>query len=161
MATAATELANEVANDPGLPELYTFAGYLGGILDNAPDSAPGPWRLLYLDAKLRTWLLVDEDSILFRIGVEDETSPSGTRDYIWMRSDASVTQGEGPLQKNEIQARFLRGGSSRPATSPRSLAGGTYLADRAVVSAHARVLREADALRISPRRRGTAVVRRG
>jgi hypothetical protein len=101
-------LANELANDPTFPTLYTFAGYLGGVVDQK-GPADATWQLLYLDAKLLTWLLLDVDSVVYTNTVTDDTSPFGSRDYVWLESDASVSQGEGPIQRNEVQARFLRG----------------------------------------------------
>jgi hypothetical protein len=103
-------LVDEIANDPTLPELNTFGGFLGGTLEDDTNTTPTTtWQLLYLDAKLRTWLLVDQNSILLLRRLTDDTSPFGTRDYIWVKADTSVSQGEGPPQKHEVQARFLRG----------------------------------------------------
>lgn len=125
--TDAMKLANDLANDPSLGELYTFAGYLGGILnDDSRTIRETTWRLLYLDAKLRSWLLVGQDSILLRRDVKDDTSPSGRRDHIWVKADASVSQGEGPPQKNEIQARFLRGDFVSAGDFAASVSGGTF-----------------------------------
>jgi hypothetical protein len=123
---AATGLANEIANDPALPELHTFAGYLGGIVKDATNTTRTTWQLLYLDAKLRSWLLVGQESILLRKDVKDDTSPSGSRDHVWVKADASVSQGEGPPQKNEIQARFLRGDFVSAGDFAASVTGGTY-----------------------------------
>ena len=106
---AASALADAIATDAALPQLHTFAGFLGGTLDDSGGRTGAYWRLLYLDPKLRTWLLVDQKSILARAQVDDETSPFGTRDHVWMKSDASVSEGEGAVQKDEIQARFMRG----------------------------------------------------
>jgi len=119
-------LADALANDPAVPELYTFAGFLGGVLKDDTDTTKTMWRLLYLDSKLFTWLLVDHNSILLRKDVDDETSPAGTRDYVWMKADASVSRGEGPPQRNEIQARFLRGDFVSAGDFAASVTGGTY-----------------------------------
>jgi hypothetical protein len=119
-------LASELANDPDIPELYTFAGYLGGLLDDPTNTTQINWQIVYLDAKLLTWLLVDEDSIVLRTTVDDDTSPFGKRDYIWLKSDASVSRGEGPPQTNEIQARFLRGDFVSAGDFAASLTGGTF-----------------------------------
>ena len=118
-------LADGLAKDASLGELHTFAGYLGGSLAGYPDEKP-TWRLLYLDAKLRSWLLVSQDSILLRKDVPDATSPTGSRDHIWVKADASVSQGEGPPQNNEIQARFLRGDFVSAGDFAAAVAGGTF-----------------------------------
>ena len=124
--TAAMALADKIANDPSLPELYTFAGYLGGVVADETKTTKTTWQLLYLDQKLLTWLLVDPKSILLRKDIKDETSPAGSRDYVWMKSDASVSRGEGPPQRNEIQARFLRGDFVSAGDFAASVTGGTY-----------------------------------
>src|SRR5215212_7397012 len=118
-------LADELANNPNVPELYTFAGYLGGLVDQV-DPTGARWQLLYLDAKLFTWLLLNVQTIVLTTNDADDTSPFGTRDYVWMESDASVSRGEGPIQRNEIQARFLRGAFVSAADFAASVTGGTY-----------------------------------
>jgi hypothetical protein len=120
------ELANELANLTDLPELYTFAGYLGGLVADEKDPTKANWQLLYLDAKLLTWLLLDEASIVLTNRVDDETSPLGSRDYVWLKTDASVSRGEGPPQPNEIQARFLRGDFVSAGDFAASVTGGTF-----------------------------------
>jgi hypothetical protein len=124
----AVAVTNRLAGNAALPELYAFGGYLGGSLGEGPETARGPWQLLYLDAKLLTWLLIDQTSILLRRTVDDATSPYGTRDYVWLKADASVSRGEGPPQPSEIQARFLRGGFVSAGDFAATLAGGTYAA---------------------------------
>jgi hypothetical protein len=123
---AARKLAKEIATDANLPELHTFAGFIGAALEDSTGTTDF-WRLLYLDAKLRTWLLVDQKGIaLAKSEVADETSPFGTRDHLWVKSDASVSQGEGGLQTNEIQARFMRGAFVSAAEFAASVSGGTF-----------------------------------
>lgn len=119
-------LVDAIADDPSLPQLHTFAGFLGGTRDDSTGSTKSVWRLLYLDPKLRTWLLVNEKSILATSRVDDETSPFGTRDHVWMQSDASVSEGEGPLQKDEIQARFMRGAFVSAGQFAASVSSGTF-----------------------------------
>jgi hypothetical protein len=119
-------LADEIANDPALPELHTFAGFLGGVLDDSGGKTGSRWQLLYFDAKLRTWLLVDEKNILLRSTVDDETSPYGTRDHVWLKSDASVSEGEGAVQTDEIQARFMRGAFVSAGQFAASVSSGTF-----------------------------------
>jgi hypothetical protein len=127
VANAAMALADALANDPSIKELYAFAGYLGGTVNDPAGVTPAAkWQLLYLDPKLRSWLLVDQTSIRLRMDVKDETSPSGTRDHVWLTTDASVSQGEGPPQKNEIQARFLRGDFMSAGDFAASVTAGTF-----------------------------------
>lgn len=119
------ELADALAADPNLPGLRNFAGFLGGKLD---DSSSGTWQLLYLDAKLLTWLLVRRDDIVCRQAVKDDTAPFAERDVIWLKTDASLSRGSGPLQRDEVQARFLRGDFTRAEDLAASLTGGTFSA---------------------------------
>lgn len=119
-------LADALAKVTSLGELHTFAGYLGGVVEDPAKTTDLTWRLLYLDAKLRSWLLVGQQNILLRKDVKDDTSPTGSRDHIWVQADSSVSQGEGPPQKNEIQARFLRGDFVSAGDFAASVAGGTF-----------------------------------
>jgi hypothetical protein len=105
--TQAGDVANALAQDPNVPELDSFAGYLGGVAGT--DTAGEKWRLLYFDSKLRTWLLVEETAILFRDAIQDDKSPFGQRDVIWVDSRTSVSHGSGALPAGGLQARFLRG----------------------------------------------------
>lgn len=122
----ARELANQLAGDSRLPEVNAFAGFLGGILDDKAGTTKAIWRLLYLDAKLLTWLLVKEDEILLRSSVRDEKAPFNKRDVIWLKSDASLGEGSGPPQPDEVQARFLRGSFTRAGDFAATLSGGTF-----------------------------------
>jgi hypothetical protein len=123
----AEELAKELAEDSHLPELNAFAGFLGGVLlDDRKGTSQAIWRLLYLDAKLLTWLLVKEDEIVLRSTVRDATAPFENRDVIWLKSDASLSEGSGPPQPNEVQARFLRGSFTRAGDFAATLSGGTF-----------------------------------
>src|SRR4051812_18067665 len=45
-----------LAVNPNIPELVAFGGYLGGTTTAPPGEAT--WQILYLDAKLLTWVLV-------------------------------------------------------------------------------------------------------
>lgn len=122
----ARTLVDEIANDANFPKLYNFAGFLGGVLNQQDPTSNGIWQLLYLDPKLLTWLLVNEESVVLTKNVKDEKSPFGSYDYVWLESDASVSSGEGPLQKNEIQARFLRGDFVSAGDFAASVTGGTF-----------------------------------
>lgn len=117
------ELADALATNPGVTPLVAFAGFLGGSIKR-----PGkkPWRVFYLDPKLVTWLIMNEDDIVSREQLMDPTAPFGQRDMIWLRSSASVTDGSGPPRTNEIEAQFLRGDFIGAGDFSASLTGGTF-----------------------------------
>lgn len=104
-----------------LPELVIFAGFLGATVTQ--PVANKDWRLLYLDWRLMTWLLVQEDGILLAEKVKDETAPSGERDVIWVRADAPVRSGSGP---QSVEARFLTGEFTRAGDFDAPPTGGTF-----------------------------------
>jgi hypothetical protein len=116
------DLANELAKKSDLPELVSFGGYLGGIVQ---DERNTDWRVLYLDTQLQAWLLVREADVLYNTTVEDKTSPSGERDVIWVRADASVGRGSG---SRSVEARFLTGDFSQAEDVEVSPTGGTLAA---------------------------------
>jgi hypothetical protein len=120
---AAQALAQALANEPRLPDLVTFAGFLGGTINHKWDEQDETWRLLYLDPRLQTWLLVREKDIVFSHGMYDETAPFRERDVIWVRSRASVNQGSGPLS---AEARFLTGEFTRAADVEAPPSGATF-----------------------------------
>jgi hypothetical protein len=121
-ATEAQDLANALAQDPRVSELVTFAGYLGGNIAQIATSPPGNWRVMYLDSKLLTWVLVDDDDILFRDIVEDESAAFRERDIIWISADAMTLSGRG---RQSVQGQFLSGEFTRAGDFRSSLAGGT------------------------------------
>jgi hypothetical protein len=102
-----------------VPELVVFAGFLGGIITHLNKE----WRLLYLDWRLLTWLLVEEEEILLIEEIDDKTVPDKRRDAIWVKADASVHKGTGP---QSTQSRFLRGAFTRAGEFNASLKGGTF-----------------------------------
>ena len=61
------------------------------------ESPPGenPWQILYLDAKLLTWLLVQHDEILYHQRMADDKAAFNQRDVIWVRADALVGRSTG------------------------------------------------------------------
>jgi hypothetical protein len=106
-----------------LPELVTFAGFLGDTVTQPGQTTQ--WRVLYLDLELRRWLLLDEADILLAEKVEDETAPSGERDLIWVKADASVGRGSG---SPSVEARFLTGEFTRAGDFEAPPTGGTLAA---------------------------------
>ena len=114
-----SDLATKLANLAGLPELVTFAGFLGGLLE---DGGGRPWRLLYTDWQLSRWLLVREEDIVFRKVLRGDKSPAyEEHDVIWVKSDASVGQGKG---SPSVEARFLTGDFTRAGDFEAPPAGG-------------------------------------
>lgn len=120
-ASAATR-ANALASADELPELIIFAGYLGGEVARAADSER-KWRLLYLDWKLVSWLLIPEQDIVFSTQIDDPTAPFKRRDALWVNANALVKRGTGP---QSVEARFLRGDFVRAGDISTSLTGGTF-----------------------------------
>jgi hypothetical protein len=116
------DFANALANAASLPELVTFAGYRGGIVYDAQQT---PWLVLYHDTWLQRWLLVKETDVLYSASVTDDTSPSGKRDVIWVRADASVSGGSG---SRSVEARFLTGEFTRAGDYGAPPTGGTLAA---------------------------------
>jgi hypothetical protein len=114
-------VANQLAGNPDLDELMSFAGFLGGIVKNGERE----WRLLYLDTCLQTWLLVEENDIVYNTTVEDDTAPAKKRDVIWVRADASVGRGSGA---QSAEARFLTGEFTKAGDFEARPTGGTMAA---------------------------------
>lgn len=124
----ADEAVNALAANPAVPELVTFAGFLGGSFKAADGRT---WRLLYLDPKLFTWLVFDESDVVLDRELKDVTTPTTgkntlVRDLIWLKSSASVTEGSGPPRTHEIEAQFLRGDFIGAGDFSASLTGGTF-----------------------------------
>src|SRR5215212_4655790 len=96
LAEGATPTPDDVlaafAGDDKAPELIAFAGFLGPAVEHDGD----PWRLLYLDWRLRGWLLVDESAIYVRLRVKDDAAPEGKRDVLYVDARGSVGRGTGP-----------------------------------------------------------------
>jgi hypothetical protein len=112
-------LADALARTPDLPDLVTFSGFLGGVVD---DSSGEFWQLLYLDAKLLTWLLVQKDGIVYRDRIKDERAFGGQRDVLWVQADTAVGRGSRP---QSAQTRFLRGAFTAAGDFAASLPVGT------------------------------------
>jgi hypothetical protein len=112
-----TELGDALAS---LPDLVTFAGYVGGIVDDTAGTTKKEWVVFYLDSRLASWLLVESGGVVFREEVKDASG--GKRDVIWVRADASVGRGRG-AQTN--QERFLRGDFTAAGDFAATPTGGT------------------------------------
>lgn len=115
------QLAAALADNADLPELSLFAGFLGGQVVRGEDR----WRLVYLDSRLYSWLLVQEDDILVHQRLADDHAPSGLRDVLWVRGNANVLQGSGA---QSTAGRFLVGEFTRAGDFAASTSGGTFSA---------------------------------
>ena len=89
-----------------VPELVTFAGYLGATIPRAGKR----WCVLYLDTRLLTWLLLLERGIVFREEHKDDDAACGRRDILWVKADTPVASGNGSLT---AEAQFLTGAFAR------------------------------------------------
>lgn len=107
--------------------LVTFTGYLGSAITWPPGGAT--WRLLYLDLRMESWLLIEESGIVDAQQVRDDTAPSRTCDLVWVKADAAVGAGRGAQSDD---ARFLTGQFTRAGDSETSWTGGTQTATTGV-----------------------------
>jgi hypothetical protein len=115
-----TPSTTDVAFDP--PELVAFAGYLGPIIRRPPGGQP--WRLLFLDRKLLTWLVVLEADIVFYERSFDLTAAYNMRDVILVESHSTVGRGQGSGAQSP-QEWFLRGEFTDAGGFPAQPFGGT------------------------------------
>jgi hypothetical protein len=121
---------NAFACEPGLPELTTFLGYLGGTVKQ-PDGTT--WRVMYQDQKAVTWLLVPDDEIVLHDRVEDDKAAFKERDVIWVKADTPVRQGR---RGESEQSMFLVGTFTSAGDLHASLiVGTTYGGDSGILCA--------------------------
>jgi hypothetical protein len=120
-ATSADEVVGALARSDGVPNLVSFAGYLGATVTHDESD----WCVLYLDVELRTFLLVEKDGIVRRKPVKDEKAPSGMRDVIWVKAEAAVGRGGGP---QPVESQFLTGEFTRAGDFDAPVSGGTLAA---------------------------------
>jgi hypothetical protein len=113
-------LAKAFANQANLAGLSLFAGFLGGpIVDNQNVT----WRLLYIDSRLDSWMLIPEDAIIVYQQLTDDNAPSGVRDVLWVDATANLVHGSGPRTND---GRFLVGELTRAGDFAASTTGGTF-----------------------------------
>ena len=107
-----------LAGATGVPELVTFAGYVGGKFPEQDKD----WCVFYLDTRLTNWLLVDSNGIVFRDRLKDDRAPCGVRDVIWVKADTPVGLGNA---SEAAQAQFLTGEFTAAGDIDAPAGGGT------------------------------------
>jgi hypothetical protein len=123
------QLADALARQTDPLDLVCLVGFLGGTVDDKPR---GTWRVLYLDVKLRTWLIVRPADILCYHRLKDDNVPYKKRDAIWVKGDAPLTRGELRVNAKDIEARFLSGQFTRAQDLGVSVRGGTFTASTGI-----------------------------
>jgi hypothetical protein len=110
---------DDLAQGDGVPNLIPFTGFLGGTMPHPYSGVP--WRVLYLDVPLQTWLVVEDGEIGATQLMADLAAPTGQRDVVWIGMNAPVGTGSGP---QSVEARFLTGEFTRAADFDDSPAAG-------------------------------------
>jgi hypothetical protein len=105
----------------------TFVGFVDGVVTSPLTG--NDWVLMYLDAQLQSWLLVEEPRIANSAKLEEDNAPSEARDVIWVERDAAVGIGRG---RQSDEARFLTGHFTRAGDFDAAPAGGTMAASTGV-----------------------------
>jgi hypothetical protein len=118
-------LARQLAAVPRLPELIMFAGFVGGTVNFNVAAQNTTWRLLYLDAKLQTWMIVQASDIVFQRPPDKDVPHIDQRDLVWVKADASVSKGTGQPRLDDIQASYLRGDFTRAGDFAAGQSSGT------------------------------------
>jgi hypothetical protein len=95
------------------------AGYLGGCVSRG-EALPDR-QLLYLDARLSTWLQISLADVALFNRVRDDTAAFRLRDIIWLRPDARVVRGD---DSDSVEQSYLNGPFIRVADLETSLGGG-------------------------------------
>jgi hypothetical protein len=121
LAEAQNRVAREFANQANAPAVSLFAGYLGGPVDHDGNE----WRLLYLDALLADWMLIQVTDIVAHERLETENAPAGVIDVLWVKATANLVTGSGPRANT---GRFLVGEFTRAGDFAPSTRGGTFSA---------------------------------
>ena len=106
----------------GLPELVTFSGFSGGVLPDPTDPAGRDWPVLFLNAQMSKWLLVEPGGLFYHHQFQDPSSPDQKRDVFWVRADATIRWGS---ETRSGPGRFLRGQFTSAGDYSASVSGGT------------------------------------
>jgi hypothetical protein len=114
-------LATAFADQATLDALSLFAGFLGGPVRHEGKD----WRLLYLDSRLDSWMLVPAEAIIVSQRLDDDNAPSGKRDVLWVDATANLLRGSGPRTND---GRFLVGDLTQAGDFAASTGGGTFSA---------------------------------
>jgi hypothetical protein len=137
VAAAAQAAAAQAANaqpapqqTPGHAQLKKFsvssgrspftivAGYLGGGVNGSPAG-----QVLFLDAQLSKWLLVQIKDISLFSRVRDDSAAFGLRDILWLKSDVRVVPGDA---SDSVEQSYLSGPFTRADQVPTTVTGGTF-----------------------------------
>ncbi len=121
LAGAQDELARAFADQANVPAVSLFAGYLGGPVEHDGQD----WRLLYLDALLADWMLIQVADIVAHERLATENAPAGVIDMLWVKATANLVTGTGPRAN---AGRFLVGQLTRAGDFAPSAPGGTFSA---------------------------------
>jgi hypothetical protein len=101
---------------------YTLvAGYVGGCWRGGGDDMVR--QVLFVTAKLASWLLVPLDDIQLFNRIEDDRAPFGVRDILWLRPDTRVVQGQ---ESDSVPRSYLNGPFIRADELASSARTGTY-----------------------------------
>jgi hypothetical protein len=119
-----SEAATQAAQLAGIPELFTFAGFLGEAVAQ-PGVPNKQWQLMYLDLQLKNWLLVEQAGVISTESVTEDKAPEGQMDVLWVTADTAVGIGSG---SQSLEAQFLTGDFTRAADFRTSVGGGTLAA---------------------------------
>jgi len=112
---------DELAVQPRRRPPAVVAGYLGGCV---PPKGKPVMQVLYLDARLATWLLVRLDDIVLFSRVVDDTAAFRKRDILWLRPDAVVVRGD---ETDAVERSYLNGPFVRVDDIAPTVSGGTVV----------------------------------
>lgn len=122
-----------LAESSDVPELVTLIGYLGATIPRPgsadPELLSNQWCLLYLDAELRNWLLVERTGIVRRLRLDNKNTTEDPRDVLWVKADAAIGRGSGQLSS---EAQFLSGDFTQARDLEAAPSGGTLDASTGV-----------------------------
>jgi hypothetical protein len=93
---------DKFATEADQPHYRMVAGYLGGyVTGSGPDR-----QLLYLDARLSSWLQIVITDVALFSRVKDDSAAFGLRDVLWLNPDARVVRGD---DSDSVQRSYLNG----------------------------------------------------
>jgi hypothetical protein len=105
----------------GSPEIKCITGYIGGQC-TYPSSSIW-WQILFLDANLRNWIIVDRQQILYSDRRDDREAAAGKRDFIWVKADTLIAHGDPQTDPKNL---FLTGAFTRAGDYETSVRGDTH-----------------------------------